>query len=105
HPAAPTLDGVQLLGLVRLRLESLRLPAGVVRIDVVATGTPATREQLRLFAQRPRRDPAAAERALARVRASLGDGAVVRARLREAHLPEACFGWEPVEKVQPAAPR
>ena len=106
RPAAPTLDAAQLLDLVRLRLEALRkLPDGVVEVVLLADSAPATRRQLELFAGRPRRDPAAANRALARVRAELGDDAVMRARLREGHLPEACFTWEPVERVAAAKPR
>ena len=105
RPAEPTLDIVQVLGLLRLRLESLRLEAGVTRIAVRAIGVRATTEQLRLFAARPRRDPAAGARAIARVRAALGDGAVVRAKLREGHLPEARYGWEPVDRLPSPAPR
>jgi protein ImuB len=104
RPAAPTLDGVQLLGLVRLRLEALKFPAGVTGLETRAEGVRATADQLRLFAQKPRRDLAAAARALARVRAALGDTAVVHARLRDGHLPEARFTWEPMDSVPPAAP-
>ncbi len=93
-PAEPTLDGVQLLGLVRLRLESLQLGSGVIRITVPVTAAAATAEQLRLLTSKPRRDLRAAARAIARLRAALGDKAVVRAQLREAHLPEARFTWE-----------
>jgi len=42
--------------------------------------------------------------AIASVRAELGDEAVVRAVLREGHLPEATFGWEPLSVVVPAVP-
>jgi protein ImuB len=106
RPAAPTLDAAQLLDLVRLRLEAVRhLPDAVVEVVLVAEGVVAVPEQLRLFAHRPRRDLAAASRALARVRAEFGDGAVVRARLCEAHLPEASFTWEAVEKLAPPRPR
>jgi protein ImuB len=66
---------------------------------------PASREQLRMFADKPRRDLAAANRALARLRAELGDEAVVRARLREGHLPEAGFAWEEVDEVPAPKPR
>ena len=65
----------------------------------------ATREQLAMFAAKPRRDLRAANEALARVRAELGDDAVVRAVLREGHLPEASFGWERLSHVVPAAPK
>ncbi len=89
----PTLDSIQLLGLVRLRLESLQLGGGVTRLTVHVDGVPATREQLALLTQKPRRDLRAAARAVARLRAALGQAAVVRAELRPAHLPEARFAW------------
>jgi protein ImuB len=47
----------------------------------------------------------AANRALARVRAEFGNKTVVRARLREAHLPEGQFTWEPLHTLKPAKPR
>jgi protein ImuB len=105
RPAAPTLDARQLLELIRLRLEAVRkLPDGVTAFTLAADSLPATEEQLRLFEGRKRRDPTAADRALARLRAELGDAAVVRARLRDAHLPEARFVWERVAHVQRAQP-
>jgi len=55
---------------------------------------PAMEEQLRLFRAAERRDLAAANRALARLRAIFGDDAVRRVRLREGHLPEARWAWE-----------
>lgn len=100
RPAAPTLDSVQVLDLVRIRLEAVKLAAGVIEIELVAEGSAATAEQLRFFADRPRRDLDAANRALARLRAEFGDGAVVRARLAFGHLPEARFAWEPLGRVQ-----
>ena len=104
RPAAPTLDAAQLLGLVRLRLESLALGAGVVELRVTARAVRTAAAQQGLFVERPPRDLAAANRALARVRAEFGDGVVVRARLVEAHLPEAQFVWEPLESTpRPAA--
>jgi protein ImuB len=106
RPAAPTLDAAQLLELVRLRLEALRrLPDGVVEVVLYAESTEASREQLGLFAGRPKRDPVAADRALARVRAELGDNSVVRARLRDGHLPEARFTWEKIGGVVAPKPR
>ncbi|HLC43349.1 MAG TPA: DNA polymerase Y family protein, partial [Methylomirabilota bacterium] len=56
RPAAPTLNVTQLMDLVRLRLEAVELPAGVVQIELTAHGIPATREQLRFFVEQPRRD-------------------------------------------------
>jgi protein ImuB len=95
-PWEPTLDDVQLTELVRLRLEGLHLSAGVTGVSMKAVTSSIAKEQLELFAQKPRRDKAAADRALARVRAELGEDAVVKASLRDGHLPEACFAFVPV---------
>jgi protein ImuB len=100
RPAVPTLTEAQILDLVRLRLESLTLTAGVIEIALQAESSPATREQLRLFTEASGRDLDAANRALARLRAEFGDGAVVRATLKDGHLPEARFAWEPTDRIQ-----
>jgi protein ImuB len=106
RPAAPTLDARQLAELIRLRLQAVRrLPDGVVEVLLMAREAEATTEQLQLFAGRPKRDLRAGERALARVRAELGEAAVVQARLREGHLPEGQFAWEPLEALPAARPR
>lgn len=105
RPAAPTLDAVQILDLARLRLESVGLAAGVIELELEACGQPATSEQIHLFTEHQQRDLEAGNRALARLRAELGDNAVVRAVLRKGHLPEARFGWEPMERLQPPQPR
>ena len=99
RPAAPTLEPLQILELVRLRLEAVELGAGVTELRLTAEGAGATSEQLQLFAELPKRDLAAAERALARVRTEFGDDAVVRARLQARHLPEAHFRWEPLTQM------
>lgn len=104
-PAAATLDGRALLGLVRLRLEHQPPAAGVVEVRVWADDVEATREQLAMFVEKPRRDLRAADTALARLRAELGDDAVVRAVLRPGHLPEARFGWERLDAVVLPRPR
>jgi protein ImuB len=104
RPAAPTLDGVQILGLVRLRLETLRLTSGVASLRLRATATPTTAEQVQLFRE-SRRDPDAADRALARLRAEFGDDVVVRVRLQDGHLPQARFRWEPVAAASRERPQ
>ncbi len=105
RPAEPTLDEVQLMDLVRLRLERVTLDAGVVEVGLTVTGIRATTEQLRLFlAECPRRDLRAGDRALARLRAELGEDAVTVARLRDAHLPEASFAFEPLAHLVRPAP-
>ncbi len=99
RPAAPTLDVRQVLNLVHLRIEGLTLSAGVIEIGLAVTPARATREQLRLFQEGTRRDLRAADRAVARIRAEFGDGAVVRAALADGHLPEAAFAWQPLDHV------
>lgn len=100
RPAEPTLNAIQILDLVRLRLESIQLTAGVIEVELRAESCVATREQLRLFIEGPKRNIDAANRALARLRAEFGDSAVVQARLRDGHLPEANFTWEPLDRVK-----
>ncbi len=100
RPAAPTLDAAQILDLVRLRLESLELAAGVTEIELYAESCAATGEQLRLFTEASSRDLDAANRALARLRAEFGDEAVVYAKLADGHLPEAKFTWEPLDRIE-----
>lgn len=99
RPAVPTLDSGQILDLVRLRLESLQFSAGVVEITLEAEACRATAEQLHLFSETPKRDLDAANRALARLRAEFGDETVVQAKLKDGHLPEARFAWEPLDRV------
>ena len=103
-PAQPTLDGRSLLRLVHLRLTGMPPAAPVNAVRVWADDIAASREQLALFAHKPRRDLRAADEALARLRAELGDDAVVRPVLRDGHLPEASFGWERLAHLVPATP-
>ncbi len=105
EPAAATLEAREILDLVRLRLEGTKLPCGVAEVELEAVEHKASRRQRDLFEQQSPRDLDAANRALARVRADLGSGAVVRARLRDGHLPEASFEWETVKKIEKPAPR
>ena len=131
RPAAPTIDGAQLSKLIELRLEStcghseergrpeeLRRPEatlgrpeemdhlhGVTDMTLTVEGTRVTGTQLELFQRRPPRDLSAANRALAFIRAKFGEHVVLRARLRQAHLPEALFSWEALKEIKIAAPR
>jgi protein ImuB len=102
-PAAATLDSRSLLRLVHLRLTGMPPAAPVNAVRVWAEDIAATRDQLALFAAKPRRDLRAANEAVAQLRAELGEDAVVRAVLREGHLPEASFGWDRLDQVMPAA--
>ena len=104
RPADATLEETLVLELLRLRLEGNPLSASVTEIGLTVHGTPATPQQVQLFLKAQRRDLAAADRALARIRAELGEEAVVRARLTEGHLPEARFSWEPLSHLSSAHP-
>ena len=75
------------------------LPAPASSLTVEVTGLLVTAEQMRLMTSPPRRDLAAADRALARIIAELGPDAVTRAVLQDAHLPEASFRFERLEHV------
>lgn len=99
RPAEPTLDIRTMSRLLHLRFEADPPAAGVREVLLRAEEVPATREQLELFAHRPRRDLRAANEALARLRAELGDRAVVKAAVRDGHLPEARYTWEPLREV------
>lgn len=105
RPASPTLDPVRLADLVRLRLETARVDAGVTEVYVEAIGAPAAPEQLALLAEHPARDLEAGTRAIDRLRARYGDDGVVCAVLRDGHLPEARFGWTPMTHVSMPRPR
>ena len=97
--SASTIDGVQLLALVRLRLEALRLPAGIVTLRITAASCPASSEQRRLFPHYAQRDPDLANQAFARLRAEFGEESVVHACLGNGHLPAAQFTWERLDHV------
>ena len=103
-PATPTRDAHQVLQLLRLRLENLALSAGVVDIKARAEGVAAHERQLGLLPEGGHAMEAAHE-AIARVRALLGNGAVVHARLHEGHLPEARYAWEILQRIPAPKPR
>jgi len=103
--AAPMVDSAQILGLVRLRLESLRLDSGVVALHLTVCGSEVQPDQSHLFTKKPHRDLEAGSRAFARLRAEHGDKVVMRARLLEGHLPQASFRWEPMDQVTLPEPR
>jgi len=103
--ASPTLDLPQIIDLTRLRLESTTLAAGVTEMTIVVQSVTVTSKQGDLFSEKSPRDLPAAGRAFARLRAEFGEDAVVTARLRDAHLPEAQFVWEPVHEITPPRPR
>jgi protein ImuB len=102
EPAAPTRDRLVLLDLIRLRLAAVALQAPVTDVDLQIDEICPEVQQVDLLTKRSRRDPAAADAAIARLRAAYGDAAVTRAALRSAHLPEASFTWEPIQRAPTA---
>jgi len=102
EPARPTRDALGVIELVRLRLADLRLPSRVERVALTAEPARLDGRQLELFGGR-RRDPDAAGRSLARLRAAFGERAVTRPVLRDGWLPENRFAYEPATSVD--APR
>ncbi len=78
RPASPTLDRTQILDLLRLRMEATALPAGVTEIVMEVRGGRPDIRQGELFHGASAWDHDAANRALARLRARFGDGALVR---------------------------
>ncbi len=98
-PAEPTLDAGLITDLVRLRLESLPVESGISDVLLTARGARTTTEQMRLFADKPPRDKAAANRALARLRAEFGADAVVHIVPTRGHLPESRFSLHPLDEL------
>lgn len=105
EPAEPTLDFRVLERLLRLRLERQKLARGVQHLAVTLRGATVSRATPSLFSMTAGRDPKAAAKAFAALRAAFGSDVVVRARLESAHLPEASYSWQAIDSVQPARPR
>ena len=98
--ASPTLDLMLLLELIRLRLGETSLQGAVEEVELLANTVRAHGEQVALPGHQSRRDMSAAHRALARIRAAYGEQSVTRATVRDAHLPEASFRWEPIQHAR-----
>jgi protein ImuB len=103
EPARPTLDVALLLELLRLRLGAQRFDTDITQLHLSVEGVRVSAEQRALFSARPVRDPEAAARGLARVRALFGPASVARAQLVDGHLPEARFRY--VETTSLRAPK
>ena len=99
EPATPSLDLMVLLELVRLRLGEVKLAGAVEEVEILANTVRARSEQACLPGHQSVRDLGAAQRALARIRAAYGEQSVTKASLHEAHLPEASFRWEPIQRA------
>lgn len=104
RPARPIARAVPLFERCRALLDAWTVDAPVTAVEVRISATaPSSAEQGDLLAP-AWRDPAAAEAALARLRATLGAGTVVRPALRDSHAPERAGTWEEVEQAARAVP-
>jgi protein ImuB len=102
-PATPTHDAQQILLLVRLRVESLTLSAGVAELRLEVEGVPTVHGQLELFCESGQHFDEAAQ-AFAAIRAEFGNDAVMCAEVQPGHLPEAQYHWKPVKTLTPPHP-
>ena len=103
--AAPTLDTLQVVELLRLRLSQLRFTAPVAEIGLDFEHIRVHPKQLQLQRERHSRDLTAANRALSRLKAMFNDDAVTQACLRPGHLPEAQFSFESKSSITLPTPR
>jgi protein ImuB len=99
-PAEPTLDARALLDLIRLWLGSTPFGAPVTALTLLASRTgSAQARQLGLFRQKEEQEALAMQKAIARLVAAFGNGAVVKAELEETYRPEERVRWVPfIEK-------
>lgn len=104
RPARPIARVVPLFERCRAALETWTLEAPVAALELrVSETAPSSAEQGDLLAP-AWRDPSAAEAALARLRATLGAGTVVRPVARDSYAPERAGGWAEVEQAARAVP-
>jgi len=104
RPARPMARTAPLFERCRALLDTWPLDAPVRAVEVrIAATAPSAAEQGDLLAP-AWRDPAAAEAALARLRATLGAGTVVRPVRRDSHAPERAGGWEEIEHAELRVP-
>ncbi len=104
RPARPVARAAALFERCRALLDTWVLDAPIRAVEVrIADSAPSMAEQGDLLAP-AWRDPAAAEAALARLRATLGAGSVVRPVRRDSHAPERAGAWEEVEAAELRVP-
>jgi protein ImuB len=104
RPARPIARVLPLFERCRALLDTWTLEAPVAALELrVSEAAPSSAEQGDLLAP-AWRDPSAAEAALARLRATLGAGTVVRPIARDSYAPERAGGWVEVEQAATAVP-
>lgn len=101
RPAEPTLRSAVLLKLLGLRLDRCEWSEAVVELRLAFSEASLPPSSEELFSSDAPRDLRRGSEALALIRARWGNGAVVRARLIDSHVPDRSFLWEPVERLSP----
>ena len=99
HPLARV---IPLLERCRALLDDWTLQAPVCGVTVAVTATAPLHGAQGDLLDPSWRDPAAADAAFARLRATLGIGAIVRPVLRDTHRPERAGEWQRVDEPQVA---
>ena len=99
HPLARV---IPLLERCRALLDDWTLQAPVCGVTVAVTATAPLHGAQGDLLDPSWRDPAAADAAFARLRATLGIGAIVRPVLRDTHHPERAGEWQRVDEPQVA---
>lgn len=99
-PAQPSRRIETLARLVHLRLESLTTSGGISRVTLEADHVVLSYRQEELFVAEGGSDLSAGEKALATVRAELGNEAVAQARLFEEHRPEERFRFHAADRLR-----
>jgi protein ImuB len=99
-PAHPSRRIETLARLVHLRLESLTTSGGISRVTLEADRVALSYRQEELFVAEGGSDLSAGEKALATVRAELGNEAVAQARLFGEHRPEERFRFHPADRLR-----
>jgi hypothetical protein len=89
--------------LVHLRLENLTLSGSVTRIELSAERVAVSYRQEELFVSETGSDFEAGDKAIASIRAELGNASVARAVAHDEHLPEERFHFEPLSHLGRAA--
>lgn len=97
-PAEPTRAAARFRRLIELRLASRHFGAGVERVEITAAEVGFAGVEGDLFNDGRARAEAAGARAIALIRARLGNDSVRRAVLRDEHLPMRSFAWEALDR-------
>ncbi len=104
RPAKATQERKTVMRLISLRLEALAISSGIVGVAVEPDWIVLDLAPGELFALHSSRNIDAGAKALALLRAELGEDAVCVARLSDAHFPEERFSWERLLELHPPHP-